>query len=355
MADNTGISWTDATWNPMVGCSIKSPGCRLCYAMREAHRMGENPKLLGKYQGLTTIAANGRPVWNGVVRLHAPALIQPIRWARPRLIFVNSMSDLFHETVPWTDIDKVFAVVLLASQHTFQFLTKRSAEMRGYMNDPNTHHRVQTAAINFAAENGLDAGPAMQVPWPPPNAHMGVSTERQPEANERVYDLVMTKAAVRWVSGEPLLSAIDYTRISLLGRVVPLNWSKRTLCLNALTGRVVDERSGEVMQDGYSVIDGIVVGGENDERLGGTIATPLHPDWVLSILDQCETHGTGFHFKQWGSWLPLKRGYLPHVRAQAAVDIGGDWIAHYVGKKEAGHMLGGKAYQNWPMPAEVKP
>jgi protein gp37 len=146
MGDKTGIEWTQATWNPVVGCSILSAGCTHCYAMREAHRLAT--KLgIGKYAGTTTETKAG-PVWNGTVRLHAPHLDQPLRWRRPRRIFVNSMSDLFHEDMPDEEIDKVFAVMALAHWHTFQVLTKRPERMLRWF----TKERSRTAVVECCAE-----------------------------------------------------------------------------------------------------------------------------------------------------------------------------------------------------------
>ena len=137
MADKTGIEWTDATWNPIVGCSVVSPGCTHCYAMSMAARI-EKMTPGSHYAGLTDASKAG-PVWNGRLAL-APdhILTQPLRWQKPRRIFVNSMGDLFHEDVPDDWIDRVFAVMALAPQHTFQVLTKRAERMRNYLlRDPD--------------------------------------------------------------------------------------------------------------------------------------------------------------------------------------------------------------------------
>ena len=128
MATATSIEWTDETWNPIRGCSIVSKGCTNCYAMKQAHRFSGRG---GPYEGLTTLT-NGGPVWTGKVRLVPELLEAPLHWRKPRRVFVNSMSDLFHESVPDEFIDQVFAVMALASQHTFQILTKRPERMRAW-------------------------------------------------------------------------------------------------------------------------------------------------------------------------------------------------------------------------------
>ena len=141
MADRTKIEWTDATWSPVRGCSVVSDGCQNCYAMRQAHRFSGPGK---PYEGLTRMTSHG-PKWTGDVRLVPEKLDEPLRWRKPRRVFVNSMSDLFHEDVPDEYIDQVFAVMALSPQHTFQVLTKRPERMRDYVSDPSTPFRVQRA------------------------------------------------------------------------------------------------------------------------------------------------------------------------------------------------------------------
>ncbi|MBY0431720.1 MAG: phage Gp37/Gp68 family protein, partial [Rhodospirillales bacterium] len=228
MGDKTGIEWTQATWNPMVGCSIMSSGCARCYAMREAHRLAHRLGI-DKYAG-TTEETKAGPIWNGTVRLHQPHLDQPLRWKRPRRIFVNSMSDLFHEALSDENIDKVFAVMALAHWHTFQVLTKRPERMLRWF----TKERHRSAVVEYG--------------WPLPNVWIGVSVENQAAADERIPFLLDTPAAVRWLSCEPLLGPVR------LDRVDEIEW--------------------------------VVCGGESGPR-----ARPMHPAWARSLRDQCETAG----------------------------------------------------------------
>lgn len=130
MAGLSDIEWTDATWNPVAGCTMVSPGCTNCYAMRMAARL--EAMGLEKYEG-TTRKTGGRSVWTGTVRLDLKALEAPLKWRKPRLIFVNSMSDLFHERVPFAFVDKVWAIMLAAQRHRFQLLTKRPERMADYV------------------------------------------------------------------------------------------------------------------------------------------------------------------------------------------------------------------------------
>ena len=173
MGDNSNIEWTEATWNPVAGCSVVSPGCTNCYAMRMAERlaaMGQE-----KYVGLTR-RSGGRPKWNGRINLDEDALGVPYGW-KGRMIFVNSMSDLFHENVPFGFIEKVFSVMHECRQHTFQVLTKRATRLE----------KISSSLI-----------------WSP-NIWMGVSVENA-EARRRIDHLRKTDAAVRFLSCEPLLS-----------------------------------------------------------------------------------------------------------------------------------------------------
>ena len=177
MATNSKIEWTEATWNPVAGCTILSPGCTNCYAMRLAARlavMGQE-----KYVG-TTRKSGGRAKWNGVVKIDLPSLDIPRKWRKGRLIFVNSMSDLFHDAVPLAFIKKVFAVMEDTPQHTYQVLTKRAERLEAI---------------------------SKKLPWPS-NVWMGVSVENADYAY-RIDHLRRTKAKTKFLSLEPLLGPLD--------------------------------------------------------------------------------------------------------------------------------------------------
>lgn len=214
MSDQSAIQWTDATWNPVVGCRRVSPGCEHCYAETMAYRlerMGQE-----RYRGLTVLRKGGRR-WSGGIRLVPEVLDKPLRWRKPRMVFVNSMSDLFHEAVPFEYIAAVFGVMAACPQHTFQVLTKRPERMlewfrwaadrydglhtiRRYF-DADAYQRLESVWL----ERGLS-----EAPWPLPNVWIGVSCENQETADERVPLLLQCPAAVRWVSAEPLLGPIDF-------------------------------------------------------------------------------------------------------------------------------------------------
>ena len=283
MADKTKIEWTDATWNPITGCSVTSPGCTNCYAMQLA---GTRLKHHESRFGLTR-ESGGRPKWTGEVRFNEQWLDQPIRWKRPRKIFVCAHGDLFHENVPDEWIDRVFAVMARCPQHIFQVLTKRADRMRKYISPPpsTTGMSVQNRLWKLYHANRCQHVPA----WPLPNVWLGVSVEDQERADERIPALLHTPAAVRWASCEPLLGSVDLTNISGAERSrdygSPVHGWSAIWRRNAL---------------GRSSLDWVVVGGES-----GPGARPMHPDWARSIRDQCADAGVPFHFKQWGNWSPV--------------------------------------------------
>lgn len=224
MSQTSTIEWTEATWNPVRGCSRISEGCRFCYAERLAGRFS-GPGM--PYDGFVRITNHGAR-WTNKVELVEDALELPLRWRRPRRIFVNSMSDLFHERLGHEDILRVFDVMRRASWHQFQILTKRSDRLREF---------------------------SKELPWPP-HVWMGVSVESA-EHTGRIEDLRRTKAAVKFLSLEPLLGPLPNLR---------------------LRG-----------------IDWVIVGGES-----GPGCRPINSTWVLDIRDQCLQARVPFFFKQWG-------------------------------------------------------
>jgi protein gp37 len=328
MAQNSKIEWTEATWNPIVGCSIVSPGCTNCYAMKMAGRteaMG-----ISRYDG-TTKQVNGNTVWTGkLARAPEATLLAPLKRKKPTTYFVNSMGDLFHEDCPDEWIDQVFAVMALTPQHTYQVLTKRAARMREYLGC--AHQRVADRAMEDAPvgldirKSGLTFAPKSTPAvyfehWPLPNVWLGVSTERQKEANERIPHLLQTPAAIRFISAEPLLGAIDLMEIEIGG---DLSW-------NALGGR---GRKGG--------LDWVIVGGES-----GPDARPMHPDWARWLRDQCAGAGVPFFFKQWGEHAPSRTSAPP---TESDVNRLGDHPVR-VGKKAAGRILDGTLHDGMPRTA----
>lgn len=319
MADKTGIEWTEATWNPVTGCSKVSQGCKHCYAERDWARLSANPKTV----------YFGRPFTD--VMCHPERLDQPLRWTKPRRIFVNSMSDLFHEDVPDDFLPDVFAVMAVAKQHTFQILTKRHVRMHEVLNDGVFFEAVVCSARGYGVELKTHD-------WPLQNVWIGISLEDQITADERIPLLLQTPAIVRWISAEPLLGPVDLSDY-----------------LEFYVG------TGDTFG-----LDWIVAGGES-----GTKARPMHPDWVRSLRDQCLEAGVPFLFKQWGEWLS-SRTLPPDTRLPAnrwgwisknggAVDsmhsrpFKNEFSHHElmgkIGKKIAGRRLDGEVHNNYPMGA----
>jgi protein gp37 len=346
MADGTDIEWTDATWNPVTGCSIKSPGCIHCYAQTLAGtRLRNHPSRAG----LTDASKNG-PVFNGKVRFNEQWLDLPLRWRRrPRRIFVCAHGDLFHENVPDEWIDRVFAVMALSPQHQFQVLTKRAERMREYLSISPTEicERIVAAMGHKAICTAND----LWTVWPLPNVWLGVSCERQQEADERIPHLLATPAAKRFISAEPLLGRIDL-RFSIPSF---LDGEERPLMrLDALRGV---HSCGSAIVDADAKLDWVIAGGESGKK-----ARPMHPDWARSLRDQCADAGVPFFFKQWGEWGDVSPGD-PHARLihpdgsheMWSHDAAGkpDCVAiSAVGKKAAGRLLDGCEHSEFPAARE---
>lgn len=331
MADNTKIEWADATVNAVNGCSLASPGCTNCYAMRLAGtRMKSHPTRAGLTQD-----SKAGPVWTGEVRLHEPALLQPLSWKRPRRIFWNAHGDPFHGAVPDEWIDRVFAVCALTPQHTHMILTKRSARMRQYLTGPHVF-RVVDEIQELAASGWPRAQAQTRISSmvPLPNVWLGVSVEDQTRADERVPDLLATPAAVRFISAEPLLGPVNLSNFDCNGRGLGFYW------VNALTGGHDDmcRPCAPVPK-----LDWVIVGGES-----GPGARPMHPAWARSLRDQCTNAGVAFHFKQWGEFLsqPAPGAKWSDGTPVAAEDEPVTY--ERVGKKAAGRLLDGIEHNGEP-------
>jgi protein gp37 len=285
MSSHTHIEWTDATWNPITGCSVVSAGCKHCYAMKLAGtRLAHHPSRAG-----LTVETKAGPVWNGQVRLNKEWLDQPTRWRKPRRIFVCAHGDLFHDAVPEEWIDKVFLEMRYARHHTFQVLTKRPDRMRAYL----SRFKPSPPRDGYITRDGVWSGqrPSGEFlcepdEWPLPNVWLGVSVEDQPTANERIPLLLQCPAAVRWISAEPLLGPVDLTDLVQAAGAGEHHFD----CLRCDVHSEDDEWDG-------AVIDWVVAGGES-----GAGARPMHPDWARSLRDQCAAAGVPFLFKQWGAW-----------------------------------------------------
>ena len=293
MADQRdgGIAWTDQTWNPIRGCSRVSPGCGGpngggCYAEAIAARFSDPGQ---PYNGLAKRTADG-PRWTGQVRLIPEVLDQPLRWRRPRRVFVNSMSDLFHEALSNEDIAAVFGVMGAAPQHSFQVLTKRAMRMRNWFNWSESFSDPWTECHALALERD---GPCEIIhkrsreaplrPWSLPNVWLGVSVEDQQRADERIPLLLQTPSAVRFLSCEPLLGPIDLSR-----------WLACQCGLGPDPFKAPEQHARGCPE--RDRLHWVVIGGES-----GPGARPMDFAWARSIIAQCRAIGVAVFMKQAGA------------------------------------------------------
>lgn len=295
MSQKTKIEWTEQNWNPFRGCRRKSAGCGNCYAEAIASRFSGTDKH-GKILPFTNVASkvNGKPRWNGKVELNEEELLAPLKRKQPTKYFVNSMSDTFYEEIPDDWIDKVFAVMALCPQHTFQVLTKRADRMKNYFIrdeevplisywteavEPYVLSRFKSIPLEIMKNKTYanDESAFLKNLW------LGVSVENQKAADERIPLLLETPAAVRWLSCEPLLEKIDLSFIENDGYK-----------LNCLTGRQKD--MGRPCEDAPSLIDWVVVGGES-----GNGSRPCDIAWIRSIVEQCQSAQVPVFVKQLGA------------------------------------------------------
>jgi protein gp37 len=301
MAQKTKIEWTDATWNPVVGCRRVSEGCRNCYA-KALHDKRHEAYLAGKRMP----AQYSMPFEQ--VQLMSERLDLPLRWRTPRRIFVNSMSDLFHDDVPFEFIDQVVDVVRRAFWHTFQVLTKRARRMIDWYE----HWIVEINGGDYRL---------------PLNLWLGVSVEDQRTADERVSELMCVHGARRFVSCEPLLGPVNLRQV-----------------VDAERGRKLDALGGDD-ENMRGRLDWVIVGGES-----GAGARPMHPDWVRALRDQCRETGVPFFFKQWGEWVPLE--HLPWVMGRTlryrTMVLDGVTMCR-VGRALAGYVLDGEVWREVPV------
>lgn len=317
MTGRTGIEWTDRTWNPVVGCTKVSQGCKLCYA-KTLHDMRHKARLEGK-----AIAPQYAQPFE-TVQLMPDRLGWPLSLRQPSRIFVNSVSDLFHDDVPDEFIVRVFATMAVARHHVFQILTKRPERMQGLLNNPD--FAVELCKTIRSVQKDRDI---KWMTWPLPNVWLGVSVEHQAAAEERIPHLLHAPAAVRFLSCEPLLGPVDLLRLA-------------------------DDEVGAVWNALEMGIGWVIVGGESG--LARQDPRPMHPDWATSLRDQCVAAGVPFLFKQWGDFAnEVVEGTEPDLRELAANQLVacGDGMTNHVrftrvGKKRAGRELDGRTWDQYP-------
>lgn len=302
MSGKSAIEWTEATWNPTKGCDRVSAGCDNCYALTMAKRL--------KAMGSPGYQLDGDPRTSGpgfLAHESPDDLDWPMRQAKPLLIFVNSMSDLFHASITYEYLAAVFAVMARCPHHVFQVLTKRHARMRSVLAD-------ERFADDVFAMSGVG-----RMEWPLPNVWLGVSVESQRWADARIPALLETPAAVRFLSCEPLLGPVDLRNV----------------------GHIAGPDSPGFDAVTFGGIDWVIAGGESGPR-----SRPMHPDWPRALRDQCVAAGVPFLFKQWGEWAPPWTTEFPTGAVVHRFESG--TFAVRAGKKTAGRELDGRTWDEFP-------
>ncbi|TJV23003.1 MAG: phage Gp37/Gp68 family protein [Mesorhizobium sp.] len=363
MADKSAIEWTDATWTPIrarnrktgkVGwhCEHATTGCVFCYSEGFNKRLGT---------GLSFKPGHRQDI---DLFLDEDMLTAPLRWKKPRMIFVCSMTDLFADFVPDDWIDKMFAVMALSPQHTFQVLTKRAKRMRGYLAFAQNRIGEMVFVNALRGAGSVDAETwrhAKDRLWPMPNVWLGVSAERQQEADQRIPDLLATPAATRFVSAEPLLGPLD------------ILWAMSRNTLDIGAGFLTRGQFAPGLET-LRPLDWVIVGGES-----GHDARPMHPDWAREIRHDCAAANVPFFFKQWGAWADssdapdLVTGSEDFIFASDGTVLGaggrvggkmngivehdwrergGAWMTR-INKKAAGRLLDGVEHNAMPEMREV--
>lgn len=374
----TKIEWTDRVWNPVTGCTKVSPGCDNCYAENIARRFAGSKAFP---QGFDVV-------------LHEDRVQAPFRWKKPARVFVNSMSDLFHDAVPDLFITQVFDVMEAKpnQRHTFQILTKRHARMRSFMQARQKAKQEYAAKFDDCPTEAMRNSPAARAARaraarPPANIWLGVSVEDQRWADIRIPALIDTPAAVRFVSCEPLLGPVDLGRwlrpVPDCGHVTPEDGTcGHPAAATPECHRWADCPARQRPED-WRGLDWVIAGGESGPR-----ARPMHPDWARQMRDACDVAGVPFFFKQWGEYLcarvedapafaggrayrhPLhdvrhsatlrtrgpsgtfrgaeSRLMRPGDRTRAAWMLDTDTVAVRVGKGSAGRVLDGRTYDAFP-------
>lgn len=283
MSGASKIEWTDYSWNPIRArnrqtgkpgwfCVHTSPGCERCYAESMNLRLGNGVAFKAQHRDQVESYLDDK------------ALLEPLRWRKPRVVFVCSMTDLFGEFVQGDWINRIFAVMALCPQHTFIVLTKRSAAMQAFASAGASAINVQRDADDLLARRRPQV--PVTIDWPLRNVWLGVSIEDRRRGLERTFHLASTPAAVRFWSVEPLLEALgDLTQLCLF----------------------------DTVEGGAKAVDWVIVGGES-----GAKARPMHANWARDIRDQCAAAGVQFFFKQWGEWAPASDGVMRRVGKKAA-------------------------------------
>lgn len=303
MGAKTNIEWTDATWEPIIGCTAVSPGCNFCYAAElVGRRLGRNPAT-PRYHGLAVINEHSDLAkWSGRAVPQPDHLDVPLHWRSPKRVFVCSRSDLFHEDVRFEYIAAVFGVMATCQQHTFLVLTKRPERARYfYAWLAGRALDLERPGVHIAWTSAVEHVPAMRIygssRWPLPNVHVGVSVEDQERAEERIPVLLEIPAAKRWISLEPQLGDVDLS--AWLPEQAELGFVGPELRAKGFTEGPILLRRGEKL-------DQVIVGGESGKR-----ARENKVEWTRKVVEQCTESQTAVFVKQLGAVVTLDGERLP--------------------------------------------
>lgn len=302
-----------------------------CYAIRQAWRLmhNPNPKIAKKFEGTVARDSKGKLNWTGRINFDDEVILKPFSWRLPRLVFVNSLSDLFHKNVKDEWLDRAFAVMAACPHHTFQVLTKEPERMLRYLSGEDVRENITTELALLSDVHGLEVVERAHNPldaWPLPNVWLGTSCEDQKTADERIPQLLQTPASLRWISAEPLLGPVDLS--AFMG----------------VTPNVTGER-----EQRYSEIDWVVVGGES-----GSGARPLDLNWIKSIVQQCQAANVPAFVKQLGNrpwWDGVSTKAPPdHIYLEAGVVMSGKvgWQFDLMRDKKGGD------WNEWPIDLRVR-
>jgi protein gp37 len=274
----TKIEWTQETWNPIIGCTKISEGCKNCYAEKFAYRLSHNPKTMNNYVHVVDLVTKK---WSNKTQLIKSALTKPLKWKKSKMIFICSIGDLFHESVPFEWIDKVISLIGITPIHTFQILTKRPERMLEYFKHfGNEIKKAGFDSIPSQSENPLDYyGPL-------PNLWLGVTCENQEMADKRIPILLQIPAKVRFVSCEPLLEEI---LLKQQWKNYLEGWDTEIGCRSDING--YPEPCPEQIQT--NKIDWVITGPETGFR-----KRPCKKEWIESLYEQCKSANVPFFDKK---------------------------------------------------------
>lgn len=303
MSSQSDIEWTDTTWNPVAGCAKVSAGCKHCYAETMAARHALMSAAQGRTSPYLPVVDAERRRWRGNFVTLPERLADPLSWRKPRRVFVNSMSDLFGEGVPFEYIAAVFGLMAATPRHTYQVLTKRPARMVEFFEHTERFSLGPLAYCRMRANPYVEEAPG---PWPLPNVWLGVSAEDQATADERIPLLLQVPAAVRFISAEPLLGPIELHHEWLVGRI--------------LAG------GAAIPAARAPALDWIIVGGES-----GPGARRCDLTWLRDVVRSCSAAGVDCFVKQVGAH-PTLDGI---ARGQARGTFVGDTLARITNRKGA--------------------